>query len=177
MTMLRRVSGPSLLGVLLLASGAARPQEAGAKGGATVVKYAGLADVVLENRGKVVLVDLWHVTCYPCFKGFPHLVEMRQKYARDGLVIVTVDPSFGLKKLPEIEQTVRKKLEQFNLTPLTNLILDEPPEVLSEKLRFRSTPTLFVFNRQGQWRQFDDASGGVDHKAVEELVVKLLAAK
>jgi hypothetical protein len=104
---------------------------------------------------------------------------MHQKYARDGLVIVTldIDPSFGRPKLPEIEKRVRKKLEDFSLTPLTNLILDEPPEVLEEKLHFKSTPTIFVFNRQGQWRQFDDASGGIDHKAVEELVVKLLAAK
>ena len=112
---------------------------------------------------------------------------MHQKYAKDGLAVITVDidPSFtrlvkGARQpgLAEIQEKVRKKVEQFNLTSLTDLILDEPPEVLESKLHFSSTPTVFVFNRQGQWRQFDDKEGtGIDHKAIEELVVKFLAAK
>jgi hypothetical protein len=116
----------------------------------------------------------------PCLKGFPHLVEMHQKYAKDGLVIVTVDidPSFGRPTLPKIEERVRTKVQDFNLGPLIDLILDEPPEVLQDKLHFSSTPTLFVFNRQGQWRQFkEEGEAGIDHKAVEDLVVKFLAAK
>jgi hypothetical protein len=41
---------------LLLIAGPAAAQE---KIDARVVNYAGLADVVLKNRGKVVYVDFW----------------------------------------------------------------------------------------------------------------------
>jgi hypothetical protein len=61
MPMLRRVAGLGLLAGALLVGGVAHTQEAADKGNPRVVKYAGLADVVLKNRGKVILVDLWHV--------------------------------------------------------------------------------------------------------------------
>jgi hypothetical protein len=44
--------------MLFLAAAAAGAQE---KVDVPVVKYAGLADAVLKNRGKVVLVDIWHL--------------------------------------------------------------------------------------------------------------------
>ena len=58
MNNLRPVAGLGLLGVLLLTASSAAAQE---KSDVQVVKYAGLAEVVLQNRGKVVLVDVWHL--------------------------------------------------------------------------------------------------------------------
>ena len=45
------------LALILLAAAPARAQEKAVTLG--VVKYAGLKDAVLKNRGKVVLVDFW----------------------------------------------------------------------------------------------------------------------
>ena len=46
--------------VMAIAAFAARAQEkAGPPVTLKAVKYAGLADTVLQNRGKVVVVDLW----------------------------------------------------------------------------------------------------------------------
>ena len=59
--MLRRSMGLGLVAAALLLGGIANTQEAGDKGGLKVVNYAGLADAVLKNRGKVVVVDVWHV--------------------------------------------------------------------------------------------------------------------
>jgi hypothetical protein len=59
--MVRRSLGLGLVGAALLLGGPARTQDAGDKGNPKVVNYAGLADAVLKNRGKVVVVDLWHV--------------------------------------------------------------------------------------------------------------------
>jgi hypothetical protein len=55
--MLRHMSSLVFSVTLLLAAGSARAQE---KADVKKVKYDGLADVVVKNRGKVVLVDFWH---------------------------------------------------------------------------------------------------------------------
>jgi thiol-disulfide isomerase/thioredoxin len=55
-----------------------------------VVKYDGLGAKVRQHKGKVVVVDFWATWCQPCKKEFPHLVELSQKHAADGLVAVSV---------------------------------------------------------------------------------------
>jgi len=39
-------------------------------------------------RGRVVVVDFWATWCGPCVASIPHLIELHEKYADQGLVIV-----------------------------------------------------------------------------------------
>src|SRR5947208_14106172 len=52
------------------------PPATGGKVELTDVTFAGLNAAVEQNRGKVVLVDVWETTCAPCKKKFPHLVQL-----------------------------------------------------------------------------------------------------
>jgi thiol-disulfide isomerase/thioredoxin len=132
-------------------------------------KYGTLAEAVAQNRGKVVVVDLWAFFCQPCKEGFPHVVRLHQKYADKGLAVISVslDPAAG-----------RAKAEQFlvkNAANFTNLWLDERPEVWTNRFRTDSIPCLFVFDRRGRWTQFKVAGGkGISHAEIEQLVLKLL---
>jgi hypothetical protein len=104
---------------------------------------------------------------------------MHKKYAKDGLVIITVDIDMAVDaraKLSKVEEEVRKLVDKFSLTPLVNLVLDEPLELLEQKLHYASTPFVYVFNRDGKWQRFEDEAAS-DHTAIENLVVKLLNAK
>jgi hypothetical protein len=104
---------------------------------------------------------------------------MHKKYAKDGLVIVTVDIDVAVDAratLPEIQKKVAKLVTAKELSPLVNLILDEPEKVLQDKLHYASTPIVYVFNKEGKWRRFEDEAAS-DHAAIEKLVVKLLQAK
>ena len=55
--MTRTSMGAALLGATFLLSATA--QETSVEVTYRIVKYEGLADAVLKNRGKVVLVDFW----------------------------------------------------------------------------------------------------------------------
>ncbi len=135
-----------------------------------VVKYDGLSDLIKQNRGKVVVVDFWADYCVPCKREFPKLVALHGKHARDGLVAVSV----SLDDLSEggAKDMVVKFLERQNAT-LTNLILDEKPEVWQAKLKIDGPPLVMVFNRKGELEQrFADTD--VDYAVIGKLVAELL---
>jgi len=112
---------------------------------------------------------------------------MHKKYAKDGLVAisVSVDPlkdDEGKSIEADQKGKVLAFLKKKDAT-LTNLLLDEPQELWQARLRIIVVPTVFVFNRAGQWQQFksDDDTLKKDENGhyyeVEALVKKLLAQK
>src|SRR5262245_698315 len=105
---------------------------------------------------------------------------MQSKYGKDGLVVLTVsiDPTTD-KLTPELEKKVLEKAVKHKLA-MTNLILDEPVEVIHKRLRFGAPPCVYLFDRAGKWHLFDPPkknkdTGGYDE--LEEMVKKLVAGK
>jgi thiol-disulfide isomerase/thioredoxin len=169
------------LGVLATAwwqTTAAAQGQAGPDVNLKVVKYDELAEMIRASKGKVVMVDFWALTCIPCKKNFPHIVQMHKTYASKGLVIISVatdelDGDTGDPR-PKILKFLQSKDAIF-----TNVLLDEPNKVLVDKLRVGSLPCLYVFDRDGKWRHFIgdklvDDKGEVRHAEIEALVKSLL---
>ncbi len=157
----------------LLAWAAPTPAQApgGSKVAVKVVRYDGLIDVIKQNRGKVVVVDFWADYCVPCKREFPRLVALHNKYARDGLVAISV----SLDDLGDegAQAKVLQFLEKQQAT-FTNLILDEKPEVWQQKLKIDGPPLVFVFNRDGEKPEQKFVDKDVDYAAIEKLVAELL---
>ena len=136
-----------------------------------VVRYDGLSALVKQHKGKVVVVDFWADYCVPCKREFPKLVALHNQHAKAGLVAV----SASLDDLSEdgAKDKVMKFLEKQNAT-MTNLILDEKPEIWQAKLKIDGPPLVMVFNRKGELEQkFVDKD--VDYDAIGKLVTELLA--
>ena len=136
------------------------------------VKYAQLVETVKQQRGRVVVIDFWASFCLPCKKAFPKLIQMHQKYAAQGLTIISVsldDPTD-----PDAEVAARDFLQSVQ-SPFLNVLLDEKPEEWRDKLPVNSLPSVYVFNRDGQIekRWLD----GPDYAAIEKLVIQLLEKK
>jgi hypothetical protein len=97
---------------------------------------------------------------------------MHQKYAKDGLVVMSVslDP---IQEDPASKDRAFKFLQAKGAT-FTNLLLDEPLEVWSERLHFVAPPCQFVFNKQGKWTKFE---GGTANEVLEKAVAEALREK
>ncbi|MGF1583333.1 MAG: TlpA family protein disulfide reductase [Gemmataceae bacterium] len=159
------------VGAILIVGFAGQPTPAQEKNiKLDVVKFDGLCQEVNKHKGKVIVVDFWSNTCVPCIQGFPKLVKLHKKYSAKGLHIITVNTDTADKK--EIE-TAKGWLSKAKM-PTQNLLLDENYLVLGEKLRVEGVPSVYVFNRQGQWRHFAD---GVSPDELEKLIVKFLNEK
>jgi thiol-disulfide isomerase/thioredoxin len=135
------------------------------------VKYPDLVRTVRELQGKVVVVDFWGNFCIPCKKEFPNLVEMHRKYNKDGFAAVSVD----LDDPKDKEATdgalkfLRAKDAEF-----TNLQLDEPLEVWSDKFGSNLTPFIFVFDRDGRIAGKFEGKKANYQEQIEPLVIELL---
>jgi thiol-disulfide isomerase/thioredoxin len=167
--------------LLLLLSSLALAQDKSTE--AKLVKYDQLGEVIRQNKGKVVVVDLWTTDCIPCIKKFPELVELQDKYAADGLVVITLNVDSTVSDPDErdaIIKAIQDKLGGNNFSKtkvtVTNLILDEKPDLAREKLRFESVPSMYVFTREGKWWHFR-FDGKDEFPRVKELVQDELKRK
>ena len=96
---------------------------------------------------------------------------MQRKYANDGLasVSVSLDDPADKEARERIVKFLRAKDAEF-----TNLFLDEPNELWSERLKIDLPPAVFVFDRDGRLAgKF--LGKKVDYETqIEPLVVELL---
>lgn len=139
------------------------------------VKYADLGKAIRNQRGKVVVADIWASWCIPCKKQFHHLVDLHKKYGGDGLVCVSVAIDD-----PENHEVALKFLNKQKAT-FANFRLEEEKEDAFKLLNLKSIPAAFVFDKEGRRAAkftMDDPENQLDYeKDVEPLVRTLLKAK
>ena len=134
------------------------------------IAYADLGKLVRDNKGKVIVVDVWATNCLPCRKEFPHLVELHKKHAADGLVCV----SLSLDK-PEKEKSALEFLVKQEAT-FANFRLEEGFKWLADKLDVGAIPVVIVFDRDN--KRAAKFTIDFDYKKnVTPLVEKLLKDK
>jgi thiol-disulfide isomerase/thioredoxin len=142
------------------------------------VKYADLVKAVRDQRGKVVVIDLWGDFCLPCKREFHHLVELHRQYADKGLVCMSVALDLPADKdKPEPPPGVRTFLQKQKAV-FANYWLNEEPKVWQERWHIQGPPAVFVFDREGRRAgKFDSENPDkpLDYEDVKKLVHQLLA--
>jgi hypothetical protein len=102
---------------------------------------------------------------------------MHRKYAKDGLVAVSVsldDPA----DMP-VQARALAFLKKQGATFL-NVLLDEKPEFYQDRLKIDGPPCVYIFNRDNRWvlkRDGTGDAGRVDYDLFEKRIVELLAEK
>jgi len=86
---------------------------------------------------------------------------------------VAISVSLDDPKESDTQKNVLKFL-QSRKASFTNLILDESQEFWQKKFNMDGPPSVFVFNREGKWKQW---VGGDPYPEVEKLVVEFLKQK
>src|SRR5262245_26881133 len=118
-------------------------------------------------KGKVVVIDFWAFDCEPCIETMPHIIDLHDKYSRDGLVVIGVHtPRIDIEHdVSKLRAAVEKMGIRFPV------VVDDKEKIFRDYL-CDLWPTQFVIDQQGIVRY---SHGGVGRYAeMEEAVRKLL---
>lgn len=133
-----------------------------------VVKWPELEKAIADQKGKVVVLDIWADFCIPCKKEFPHLVELHEKFAGRGVVAmsVSVDEAKGKDRALEF---LKKKGATFS-----NYLIDEPADVWEVKLDAGAPPTVLVYGKDGKRAAKFTSENAFTYADVEKVVEGLV---
>jgi thiol-disulfide isomerase/thioredoxin len=121
--------------------------------------WESVLQIVEQNRGKVVVVDLWSTSCVPCIKELPRLAGLQEARSDDVVCIsFNVDYVGIVSKPPEyyldrVEEVLQKCKANYS-----NVLCTTEADVLFQDLDLPSIPAVFVFDRNGSLAQRFDAS-------------------
>ncbi|HEX4998848.1 MAG TPA: redoxin domain-containing protein [Terriglobia bacterium] len=118
-------------------------------------------------RGKVVLIDFWAWDCPNCAEALPHVKELHDKYAKDGLVVLGVHtPRIDYEKdLAKLKATIAAKGIQYPV------VVDNDYEIWTDYL-CNVWPSHFVVDQEGMIQLSHNGTGR--YEDTESVVRRLL---
>lgn len=93
-----------------------------------------------QLRDKVVLLDFFYNSCYPCRLAVPHLQEIHKKYSEQDVVVIGIDPVD--KKTTDLKAFLDKAGVTY-----TVLLADKD---LAKKYQVTGYPTIYILDGGGK---------------------------
>ncbi len=133
-----------------------------------------LQSLVSDQKGKIVVVDVWSTACEPCMKEFPHLIRLQTKYP-DDVVAISFDIDYaGIKNKPPAyyRERVLKFLGSQSESKVLHRMCDTAAEDLFTEIKLDSIPAVYVYGRDGTLaKRFDGSnSSGEEVSYVKQVI-------
>jgi thiol-disulfide isomerase/thioredoxin len=119
-----------------------------------------------QDRGNVLLLDVWATWCDPCRYALPLYQQLAQRYAGRGFRVYAIN-------IDEDRNLVKAFIEESKLT--LPVLLDEDAKVAESVLKVRVMPTSFIVDRRGVIRYVHQGFGGQEIPRYEAEIEQLLA--
>jgi len=118
-----------------------------------------------DQKGKVVLMNVWATWCAPCRDETPDLVDLYEKYKDQGYV------TLGVSVDEQGESGVRPFMEEYDVT--YPMYIDKDETVMGKYGPTMGIPTTYIIGRKGNLRYF--AVGALTNKELEPRIKEFLA--
>jgi thiol-disulfide isomerase/thioredoxin len=143
-----------------------------------LVTPAEFKKIIAEQIGHVVLVDFWATFCGPCREKFPKTLALAQKYAGDGLRVISMSMD---SPEPKYKAEVVKFLTQQRsfVTNLENSLDDAETAFEALKIDGGALPHYQIYDRKGNlFKKFGgDPDHPFDEKDIEQAIALALKEK
>jgi thiol-disulfide isomerase/thioredoxin len=119
-----------------------------------------------EDRGNVVLLDVWATWCEPCKLALPLYQELQDKYESQGLRVYAIDIDEDPRQIPAFVKELNLKVP---------ILLDTGAKVAEDQLHVQVMPTTVLLDRAGVIRFRHDGFNPLATSRYESEVKTLLA--
>lgn len=138
---------------------------------ASLVDYKDFENIMANEKGNVVLVNLWATWCKPCVHEMPMLEKLHQNYKGKGLKVVTL----SIDEVAKADSLVIPYWEEMNFSMDNYLIAHQDPGAFINKidpLWLGLLPTSFIFDADG--KKLETITGAMTYKGFEKKMLKVL---
>lgn len=126
-----------------------------------------------QLRGSVVLLDFWTFDCWNCYRSFPWLNDLEQRYQDEGLQVIGIHtPEFDHEKT---RANVVAKTQQFKLH---HPVMLDNDFAYWKALNNRYWPAYYLIDKQGNIRASfigETHANDANARRIELAIIELLA--
>lgn len=119
-----------------------------------------------EQKGKVVLLNIWATWCSPCHEETPDLVELYNKYEEQGLVVL------GVSIDKQGKSVVKPFMEKYDVN--YPIVIDDGT-IMDKYGPTMGIPTTYIIGTEGTLEYF--AVGAITNREVEPRIRKMLGVE
>lgn len=119
-----------------------------------------------DYKGKIVILDFWYMSCYPCTVAVPHLNEIQEKY-KDKVVVLGVNP------VDTDEKAVNKIPDFIKRTGLIYSIATINQQTVKD-YNIYGFPTLYIIDKNGVIQYAEPGFNENLQQTLKEEINKLL---
>lgn len=113
-----------------------------------------------DLKGKLVLIDFFYKSCYPCMQALPVLESLHERYIEKGLSVIGIDP------FDKDAEDLRKFLSKRGIT-YTILLSDK---AFPKKYKVSSYPTMYLLDENGNVLHSQIGYGEGTEKKLEKII-------
>ena len=121
--------------------------------------WSGVRELIDQQRGRVVVLDIWTTTCEACLEEFPRFVRLQRQFGADRVACVSINCDYdGIKgKPPAYYRDDVLSFLKANHATFPNVMLNVSFIDFLDQIKLASTPAILVYGRNGRLvRRFDN---------------------
>ena len=156
----------AVAGLLLSGNPAAAMLQKGEKAPAIrLVTTSGQPITLANYRGYVLVMDFFATWCGPCKEAIPHMIDLNNKYGKQGLQLLGVS----------VDEGNDRELKDFIAARRISYPVAIGGDDMQTDYGLRSIPTIYVINKRGMVAEKFQGYSDQTARAIEDTIKRLLA--